>query len=431
MKILFVLGSVYPDGGANSIIVNELVKIIQRKNITVDVLGKATIDNSPEFETNNNVNIHRLYIEPPNRYSNNLKKELNTLSKDSNKLLKALKLLRKPFMLIEYLKKRYSVEDSIEYYSNQYRDKVEQLNANNSYDLIVSISAPFYASYGVAKAQVDVPFIYYQLDPFYSHYNYTKSRNSLKYEEYVCEKSSFIIMNDLIFEDYKQCPLKRYLRKTKVLNFPSIKPIAIDSSKNEIIFNDNYINLVYVGSLYPDIRSPEYLYKLLHKTENKKLNYKIHIIGYDSSCFSEEFVQKYQAPLGNKLILYNRVNSIEAFNAMLKADILINIGNTIQNQMPSKIFDYISTGKPIINFCKLDNCPTLKYTKRYPVCLNIFESKGITDDLINGFSKFCIENKGRQIDFHEIESLYNDCTAEAVGIQFMNIIYEIVNRDNQ
>ena len=36
-----------------------------------------------------------------------------------------------------------------------------------------------------------------------------------------------------------------------------------------------------------------------------------------------------------------------------EADILVNIGNSIDNQMPSKIFEYISTGKPILNFYKI------------------------------------------------------------------------------
>ena len=58
-----------------------------------------------------------------------------------------------------------------------------------------------------------------------------------------------------------------------------------------------------------------------------------------------------------------------------RADFLINLGNTMTNQVPSKIFDYISTGIPIINICKSESCPTIPYMNRYRLAINIVESQ--------------------------------------------------------
>ena len=60
---------------------------------------------------------------------------------------------------------------------------------------------------------------------------------------------------------------------------------------------------------------------------------------------------------------------------MADADVLINIGNSVPVHMPSKTLEYINTGKPMVNFYKFADCPTLYYTKRYPLCLNLYEKE--------------------------------------------------------
>ena len=44
-----------------------------------------------------------------------------------------------------------------------------------------------------------------------------------------------------------------------------------------------------------------------------------------------------------------RVSHTVAIQYMSEADFLLNIGNSISSMVPSKIFEYISTGKPIIS----------------------------------------------------------------------------------
>ena len=67
---------------------------------------------------------------------------------------------------------------------------------------------------------------------------------------------------------------------------------------------------------------------------------------------------------------------------MAKSDVLINIGNSVPVHMPSKTLEYINTGKPIVNFYKFKDCPTLYYTNRYPICQNVFEGDECTENTI-------------------------------------------------
>ena len=98
-----------------------------------------------------------------------------------------------------------------------------------------------------------------------------------------------------------------------------------------------------------------------------------------------------------------------------RTDVLINIGNSVLNQMPSKIFEYISSGKPIINVFKSPDCPTLKYLTRYPLALNLFEGE-ITEhpaEKAAAIRAFCRETRGKRVPAEEIQSTFAANTFEA------------------
>ena len=99
--------------------------------------------------------------------------------------------------------------------------------------------------------------------------------------------------------------------------------------------------------------------------------------------------------------------------------------------MPSKILDYISSGKPILNICKIRNCPTLPLMERYPMGLTIFEDEGISDLVSERVKEFCLQNKGKQVPYEQIEKLYPECTIEYVGKQFDDTIQAAINEFKQ
>jgi hypothetical protein len=109
-----------------------------------------------------------------------------------------------------------------------------------------------------------------------------------------------------------------------------------------------------------------------------------------------------------------------AINAELKADALLNVGNVVINQLPSKILEYICTGKPIINIYKSEKCPTLKYLIKYPNALNISESDDVSMqfDKISEFIASCENTVG----YEEISKRYHECTVQNVGNYILNKI---------
>jgi hypothetical protein len=131
--------------------------------------------------------------------------------------------------------------------------------------------------------------------------------------------------------------------------------------------------------------------------------------------------QFYKDILGNRLIILEKISQQSVNNLLLNADYLVNIGNSIINTLPSKIFEYFNACRPIINFYKSPNCPTLRYTERYPNCINIYEDDEIFKSNIIELKNF-IKMQLREITFNEIRDIFNDCTVDNVGEKFDLII---------
>ncbi|MCO7198252.1 hypothetical protein [Pseudoalteromonas sp. OANN1] len=104
------------------------------------------------------------------------------------------------------------------------------------------------------------------------------------------------------------------------------------------------------------------------------------------------------------------VDSSELEHYYQQADFLITIGNVQVDIMPSKIFDCISTGIPIIHFSKSKDDPCLEYLAKYKFALTLQESELSLrrDKLIS----FIDEMKGKRADYSYIQNTFSHCTAE-------------------
>ena len=109
------------------------------------------------------------------------------------------------------------------------------------------------------------------------------------------------------------------------------------------------------------------------------------------------------------------ITAKELAEAYDRTDVLINIGNSVLNQMPSKIFEYINCGKPIINIYKSPECPTLKYLTKYPLALNIPEENIKTDlaQKAEEVKTFIKANKTNRVSAEEIQRTFKANTFES------------------
>ncbi len=132
------------------------------------------------------------------------------------------------------------------------------------------------------------------------------------------------------------------------------------------------IRMVYCGRVYNDIRSPAYLLKLLRRLvdgASQGPSPQLHFFGGVRDC--SHVFEPYRDLIGTHLFLHGEVDRATVASALHNADLLVNIGNSTSHQLPSKIVEYIGTGKPIINLINHDRDCTLEHLANYPAALNL------------------------------------------------------------
>lgn len=299
---------------------------------------------------------------------------------------------------------------------NEITNNITKIVKKFNIDGIVIFSAPHELN-EILNINVNVPTFLYILDPYFSHYLNVENQKLLEIKEYdLNKKADFIFMTSLILNDYNKSEiLKKLIYKCERIDFPSIN--------SEIYKKNNNVEetvVSFFGNLYKDIRNPENAIDLFSKTKIKNL--KLNFYGQKFG-FEEEYFQKLKVkyPFVN---FYNPISSDEVKKEINKSDFLLNIGNSITNQMPSKIIEYINTGKPIINIHKIKECPTLEFTKKYELVLNIDEN--VPD--IHILSEFLKENKNKMISKEDIINNYYYCSVEFISSKVLNKLIDIKMR---
>ena len=207
----------------------------------------------------------------------------------------------------------------------------------------------------------------------------------------------------------------RFDHKIAEVGFPMIEPHTYQPTSDDIVMDKTKINLLFCGWLYSDIRSPKYFLDIAARLDER---FCIYFMGKECDKLRERFSFETRA----QVITLPQQPYQVALNAMADADILINIGNSVPVHMPSKTLEYINTGKPMVNFHKLPDCPTLHYTKRYPLCLNLWEGDPNVTRAAADFIDFCTKNKGESVDTASLSAQFPECTPEYIANLILNKI---------
>jgi len=134
---------------------------------------------------------------------------------------------------------------------------------------------------------------------------------------------------------------------------------------------DRKIRLVYVGTLYPTIRNPAPLLRLFGRLANAELRNQVelHFFGAVGECRAQ--FETLVPAVREAVFLHGLVEHETVMRAMREADVLVNIGNRNPYQLPSKVAEYASIGKPIVNLVAAANDTSAEFLRGYPALLNL------------------------------------------------------------
>lgn len=337
------------------------------------------------------------------------------ISKKKNlKLQHNLMKLSKPFFILNYcISKKYGLR-----YDGWATKGFKMIDKNlnlSEYDFILTLGAPF-ENLDLAlriSETYNIPFYVFQLDLYSFNPVYLKKKgiqNRLQKEKKWYDNASHIFVTSEMYPIIMNSELNNYKHKITAIQMPNlVKPINSSYQINK----HGDINIAYTGMFYEDIRNPKEMFEIFSKIFLKIPNIKLHIVGH--GC--EEIIFKYMKLWPENIIFYGKREQSFVKKIVMNADILLNLSNSIVSQAPSKIIEYISTGKPIINVYFLDQDKCVEILKRYPLATNIkvgTESERISD--------FILRNINQSIDFAEISQKFSEYTPEYVAKKMFQIM---------
>ncbi|ADL33115.1 glycosyl transferase GT4 family [Butyrivibrio proteoclasticus B316] len=311
---------------------------------------------------------------------------------------------------------------------NEYKRQIETVCAEDNFDAVIAVTEPFYIAEALANANIGNDKYVIMMDPYTNNPSTTQRLKDkhLQKELNVFEAAQKVFALDFVGNDMDYLPAEL---KQKVVTFrvPKVQKLDMKTATasehslkpniekiQEFTDATTKIIFVYVGQLYDDIRNPELMLKLFTKLPE---NYVLNLYGGGS----EKTLARYKEILGDRLILHGWVSSSESIKAQKEADVLINLNNNIKNMLPSKLIEYINTGKPILNICQIPNCPSFPYMERYPMALSASPDQNI-DDIARNLKEFAQKYKGQTVDHSQIEELYADCISENVANMILKTI---------
>ncbi|HOG36015.1 MAG TPA: glycosyltransferase [Paludibacteraceae bacterium] len=418
MKILFLLDELYPNTSANSRIVYRVIdELLKYDDIEIKIMGRPITTEQLKIKEYKGCEvIHQPYLR-----SESFQIDKKGIYK--YKIARIIKYLITPhnywykYRRIRYNQMPYDAECII-YINGMIRRK--------EVDCIIACSMPFYtldiASWFAKKLLV----VFYMMEPYSTlqHARWSNVPKMMQKEAALDDLANKIFAPPLVVKEYADIePLNRNIDKFIPTEFPNIiKRIINDEFTDDL--DKTKCHCFFIGKLYSNVRNPKFLFDIIRLLKNKNIT--LHCVGGINEDFSSEFVDEYLSGKISNIVYHGEVSPEKADWYAQKADILINIGNKEFNLLPSKLIDYVSMGKPIINISQIENCATLPYMAKYPIGLQLFEEKEITENVLNKFEAFCVKNKGKQLSFEEVSSLYKECTPDYVA----NLILKTIKGNN-
>lgn len=235
--------------------------------------------------------------------------------------------------------------------------------------------------------------------------------NSKRFLKRSVSKASATISFESYYMNFEKILRKTYKKKVSYAGMPKLK---MPTNKNLSSMVHDTINIVYAGRLYSNFREPDFALDFLHEIVVSEKNIYLHF--YSWGC--EENLEKYKSVFREKLVLHGKVDPNTALEAINSADIILNISNDLPNQVASKVMEYFSTGKPVLNVRFRKDDPGNAIYEIYPLIYNINKYDGIRNT--EKCLEFIQENAFNHISYNHILQLYHEHTPEFTADLILN-----------
>ena len=252
----------------------------------------------------------------------------------------------------------------------------------NNFDIIISVSLPFtsHLCAYILKKRINAQWYMDIGDPFTLKTNSPENNKIIySYLNKFFERKFYQNASKIIFTHNEAAELHK--KKFKIDNSKIVigYPIASlneDIIKNSLSFNykDTPLKIGYFGAFTKSIREPDNYITNIANSLGDKTKHEWYINEESKKYFSsinDITFHQFLEILPRKLALDVMVNKIH---------ILLSIGNFNKYQMPSKVIEYLSLGKPVLHYAEIIDDPLYNFEILFDN-LKIINSKTTKNEL--------------------------------------------------
>ena len=424
MKILIISYSYYPDLNPRAFRWTSIVEYLSRKNydITVVTTLNQNIINEDEIE---GVEVIRI---PENWFGLFRKKMSSVKSKNdqkdsylNNHVMNRFSSFAKNILKLIYklTLRNFQWPDYAWTWIGPTKRKIsEVIKLKGQFDIMISVAHPFSShliARSIKKVSPNTKWIMDNGDPFC--FNGVNPNNVFLYNRLnrciegscINQSDAFTVTTEETKEEYQK--IFPHLKDKLTVILPLLNPEIEKLKKTKSISgkkNKNSLKMVFVGTLYSEIRNPTEFLRLLD-IAGKKISKTIEVDFYGSVNDLDTKGLSFK----NIQVFFNGcIDRKTAQEKMLEADVLINIGNQTSYQLPSKLIEYASLDKPILNISSIENDSSKKFLDNYPLSktinLNHSDKAKLMLGLENFLNKFETDNtkyNHNWLDSYRIENI--------------------------
>ena len=294
-----------------------------------------------------------------------------------------------------HLRQKFTQPNNLYSYVKAARKQLEKLHADRAIDVIFSVGAPMAAHVAARNFRKDHPnvrWVTYTVDS-YAAQN-AGSAKARAFEASVLCVSDKVLLSEEIYDNSKAM-YETFAEKCSAL--PYLMPETPTKDVNTRYLPEDKINLVYAGRFYKDLRHPEYLLQLAMELDDGCV---LHLY-CQSDC--DSLIDNYVQRSNGKIIRHKPVSVDTIQKIYAEADVLVSVGNNTPEFKPSKTFEYIASGKPILNIYYEGLRDEV--LAQYPLSLQLQRGKPILET-VPAVTQFVAQAQGKTVSRNEIDNIY-------------------------
>lgn len=373
---LFILGSYYPNPSANGICIENIIKELLDEGNRVYVICE---------------DVSHLRMSDPVLYDHVQitlvqTRKINRI-RIHNKKVRGL--CANLLILLHYFSWPVTSKSVIKKFNKAAYEICSNVNISSIICVVNPIES-LVAGYYIHNKFPNIKLVYYFLDAFfYGKKPRWMNKNLYNKKTINFANNFFSEARNIVFMKSHKIPsniVEKYESKISYLDIPLISENYSNNKANLKLKEDcsnKIYKVVYVGNFVKQLREPDNFLNFFLKLDKIGVDFKLEVYGN----LKELGIDKKYSALQNKgvLTLNGFITHSEAIERVTSADIVVNVGASNTSFIPSKLFEYFSLKKPVLNFSTSPTDPTNEYLQKYGYFYTVVQNE-IPEDY-----QYCLE----------------------------------------